>query len=149
MIWVSSKKSKSLRTHFFWPQISFRSQFWIAFTAPANQWKIFLNLYTNTKESVRSLTDGENQNDYGRHFLDKSGSSFEGQITIVASETELYETLIKTIHECCPDILIGYEIQRSSWGYLCRRAANLNINLTAKLSRMPQSSQNRFGGPEG
>ena len=35
------------------------------------------------------------------------------------------------------DILIGYEVQKSSWGYLVERAAALNINLTGQLSRIP------------
>ena len=35
------------------------------------------------------------------------------------------------------DILIGYEVQKLSWGYLMERAAALNINLTGQLSRIP------------
>ena len=107
--------------------------------------------------------DGPTQNSYGliatdsnyeegqnkRHILDASGSNFDGEILIVPNEEKLFESLIKTVGDYDPDILIGYEIQRSSWGYLCRRAANLNINLTAQLSRMPNNAQSRFAGPNG
>jgi len=34
------------------------------------------------------------------------------------------------------DILIGYELETSSWGYLVQRAAHHSINLTAQLSRV-------------
>lgn len=107
--------------------------------------------------------DGPKQNTYGiiatdsrnfdeknpNHLLTGTGSSFDGKIVTVATEAELFENLIRTVGVYCPDILIGYEIQRSSWGYLCRRAANLNINLTSELSRMPKSAQSRFAGPNG
>jgi DNA polymerase zeta len=36
-----------------------------------------------------------------------------------------------------PEILVGYEVQMSSWGYLIERAAKLGFNLAPKLSRMP------------
>ena len=106
--------------------------------------------------------DGPKQNSYGiiamnpefdeknpNSLLSGTGSSFDGKIETVATEVELFETFAKTVGDYCPDILIGYEIQRSSWGYLCRRAATLNMNLAAKLSRMPKSSQSRFAGQNG
>ena len=107
--------------------------------------------------------DGPKQNTYGiiatdsrnfdeknpNHLLTGTGSSFDGKIVTVATEAELFDNLIRTVGVYCPDILVGYEIQRSSWGYLCRRAANSNINLTAELSRMPKSAQSRFAGPNG
>lgn len=36
-----------------------------------------------------------------------------------------------------PDILLGYDVTMMSWGYLIDRAANLNVNLTNQLSRIP------------
>ena len=36
-----------------------------------------------------------------------------------------------------PDILIGYEIQMLSWGYLFDRARFLKIDLAPRLSRIP------------
>lgn len=45
--------------------------------------------------------------------------------------------IINLIHRYDADILIGYEVQKSSWGYLVERAAALNINLTGQLNRIP------------
>ena len=109
------------------------------------QWEIKSQQNTDGIIAKDSNFDEKNPN----HLLTGTGSSFDGKIVTVATEAELFENLIRTVGVYCPDILIGYEIQRSSWGYLCRRAANLNINLTSELSRMPKSAQSRFAGPNG
>lgn len=36
-----------------------------------------------------------------------------------------------------PDILLGYEVQMHSWGYLFQRAAALNVDLCRMISRVP------------
>ena len=36
-----------------------------------------------------------------------------------------------------PDILVGYEIQLLSWGYLLQRASTLNTNMAVAISRIP------------
>lgn len=36
-----------------------------------------------------------------------------------------------------PDILLGYEIQMHSWGYLLQRAAALSVDLCQMISRVP------------
>ena len=36
-----------------------------------------------------------------------------------------------------PDMIIGYEVQMLSWGYLIERARSLDINLCPMLSRIP------------
>lgn len=36
-----------------------------------------------------------------------------------------------------PDILVGYEVQMHSWGYLLQRAAVLGLDLCQQLSRVP------------
>lgn len=36
-----------------------------------------------------------------------------------------------------PDILLGYEVQMHSWGYLLQRAAALNVDLCQMISRVP------------
>jgi DNA polymerase elongation subunit (family B) len=102
--------------------------------------------------------------------LQTAGVEFEGNVTITYSERELFESFASIVQvlytfricfsykniknilfkEMSPDILVGYEVQRSSWGYLCRRAATLNINYAVNLSRMPSSTfESRFSGPNG
>lgn len=36
-----------------------------------------------------------------------------------------------------PDILLGYEVQMHSWGYLLQRAAALSVDLCQMISRVP------------
>lgn len=36
-----------------------------------------------------------------------------------------------------PDILVGYEVQMHSWGYLLQRASTLGVDLCQQLSRVP------------
>ena len=36
-----------------------------------------------------------------------------------------------------PDILVGYEVQMLSWGFLLQRANHLSWDLTTALSRLP------------
>ena len=59
------------------------------------------------------------------------------EVTYVSSESELLETLVTIVRRHDPDILMGYEVTMTSWGYLIDRAATLNINLTNQLSRTP------------
>lgn len=42
-----------------------------------------------------------------------------------------------------PDILVGYEVQMHSWGYLLQRAAVLGVDLCQQLSRVPGTSRGR------
>ncbi|KAJ6660281.1 hypothetical protein lerEdw1_017981 [Lerista edwardsae] len=44
-----------------------------------------------------------------------------------------------------PDILLGYEVQMHSWGYLLQRAAALDVDLCQMISRVPDDKkENRF-----
>ena len=42
-----------------------------------------------------------------------------------------------------PDICVGWEIQMFSWGYLLQRAAHLNVDLCAQISRIPGKDVNK------
>lgn len=54
----------------------------------------------------------------------------------VATELKLFEKLLEIIYFWDPDILAGYEIEMSSWGFLIHRCQNLNINFPSLLSRV-------------
>lgn len=67
------------------------------------------------------------------------------QITYVSNELMLFEELITVVRRYDPDMLLGYEVQMHSWGYLLQRSATLGVDLCQKLSRMPgDSKDNRF-----
>ena len=61
------------------------------------------------------------------------------KVRYVNTEQDLVRHLVKLVRECDPDILGGYEVQMSSWGYLMARAAVLGTNLCPLLSRVPSS----------
>ena len=78
------------------------------------------------------LYDNSEYSKFG--YLDKT--PFGVKIHKVPSEEMLFALFIDIIHKNDPDILVGYEIQSSSWGYLIERASVLHLNLISELSRM-------------
>ncbi|XP_068609589.1 DNA polymerase zeta catalytic subunit [Brachionichthys hirsutus] len=67
------------------------------------------------------------------------------QVTYATDEEKLFQELISVVRRFDPDILVGYEVQMSSWGYLLQRAAVLGADLCQQLSRVPgDSKENRF-----
>uniref|UniRef100_A0A8D0DBP9 DNA polymerase zeta catalytic subunit n=1 Tax=Sander lucioperca TaxID=283035 RepID=A0A8D0DBP9_SANLU len=67
------------------------------------------------------------------------------QVTYAADEKVLFQELITIMRRFDPDILVGYEVQMRSWGYLLQRAAALGVDLCQQLSRVPgDSKENRF-----
>ncbi|XP_020571620.1 DNA polymerase zeta catalytic subunit-like [Phalaenopsis equestris] len=58
-------------------------------------------------------------------------------LLIFTEEKLLLERFVEIISHFDPDILMGWEIQSSSLGYLAERALYLGMNLLKKLSRTP------------
>ncbi|GAV08432.1 hypothetical protein RvY_18121-2 [Ramazzottius varieornatus] len=56
-------------------------------------------------------------------------------IEYVASEVQLINSFIAVVQRWDPDIVLGYEIQLSSWGYLIERGTTLGIDMLHSLSR--------------
>ena len=48
----------------------------------------------------------------------------------------LLQAVVDLVKDIDPDILLGYEINSSSWGYLFQRAEIFQINFGAQLSRI-------------
>ena len=57
----------------------------------------------------------------------------------VKEEQEVIRSVVRLVRDVDPDILGGWEVQMSSWGYLLARAAVLGTNLCPLLSRVPSS----------
>ncbi|CAI9566961.1 unnamed protein product [Staurois parvus] len=67
------------------------------------------------------------------------------QITYASDEKDLFQKLLNLIRRYDPDILLGYEVQMHSWGYLLQRASALNVDLCKQISRIPEDkNENRF-----
>ncbi|RYP82523.1 hypothetical protein DL769_001629 [Monosporascus sp. CRB-8-3] len=62
------------------------------------------------------------------------------------SELDLMTRMVEIVRTHDPDILIGYEVHGSSWGYLIERARfKYDYNLCDEFSRMKSQSFGRFG----
>ncbi|XP_071334532.1 DNA polymerase zeta catalytic subunit isoform X2 [Trachinotus anak] len=67
------------------------------------------------------------------------------QVKCATDEKMLFQELITIMRRFDPDILVGYEVQMRSWGYLLQRATVLGVDLCQQLSRVPgDSKENRF-----
>lgn len=84
-------------------------------------------------------TDTTNKSEKGedleKTFLRRAGincKSFH-----FGKEVDMLLKFADFIQEMDPDIILGYEVQMLSWGYLIERAATLEINMCQRLSRIP------------
>jgi DNA polymerase zeta len=61
-------------------------------------------------------------------------------------ELDLINRIVDIVRQFDPDILAGYEVHNSSWGYLIERARmKYEYNLCDEISRMKSLSHGRFG----
>ncbi|KAK2584377.1 hypothetical protein KPH14_006763 [Odynerus spinipes] len=64
-------------------------------------------------------------------------------IQYVENEEDLLNNLITIIRRCDPDILLGWEVEVLSWGYVFQRALHLGFNLfSLHISRTPNNLSN-------
>jgi DNA polymerase zeta len=62
------------------------------------------------------------------------------------NELDVLNRLVDIVREYDPDILTGYEVHNTSWGYLIERARlQYEYNLCEELSRVKSQSHGRFG----
>ncbi|THW91666.1 putative DNA polymerase zeta catalytic subunit [Aureobasidium pullulans] len=62
------------------------------------------------------------------------------------NELDVLNRLVDIVREYDPDILTGYEVHNTSWGYLIERARlQYEFNLCEELSRVRSQSHGRFG----
>ena len=61
------------------------------------------------------------------------------EIKYATCEEDLFCNIVSLISECNPDILIGWELETLSWGYVLQRAGYLGANLATSISRIPGS----------
>ncbi|NWU99936.1 REV3L polymerase, partial [Upupa epops] len=67
------------------------------------------------------------------------------EVSYATDERALFQEVVNIVKRYDPDILLGYEVQMHSWGYLLQRAAALNVDLCQMISRVPdEKKENRF-----
>jgi DNA polymerase zeta len=79
--------------------------------------------------------------------ISRCKSSPDPNCEYFSTEMELIQGFLTFYHKCDPDILVGYEIEKSSWGYLMSRAVTLGFDIQSHLSRLkPIEKKNGDGG---
>ena len=77
---------------------------------------------------------------------EKISREFAVEVQEETSELDLIIRLVEIVRSYDPDILTGYEVHASSWGYLMERARlKYEYNLCDEFSRMKAQSHGRFG----
>lgn len=75
---------------------------------------------------------------YQRQCLSCDTLPLDFCMQIVNTEKELFQLVIERIRQIDPDIIVGYEVQKSSLGYLVQRAESaMGLDLLRELSRVP------------
>ncbi|KAI5777372.1 hypothetical protein EDC01DRAFT_713904 [Geopyxis carbonaria] len=68
------------------------------------------------------------------------------EVKVEQSESELYNAVIDLVRAHDPDILAGYEVHKSSWGYVIERAMHVNgFALHKELSRVKSHQRSVVG----
>lgn len=68
------------------------------------------------------------------------------QVQAEDNELDLINKMVDIVRAYDPDVLTGFEVHNSSWGYLIERARlRYEFNLTDEFSRMKAQSHGRFG----
>ncbi|KAG8123938.1 hypothetical protein E2320_019316, partial [Naja naja] len=94
------------------------------------------------KDRARSISSQGNREH--APLLARSGISGL-EVTYATDERALFQEVVNIIKRYDPDILLGYEVQMHSWGYLLQRAAALDVDLCQMISRVPDDKkENRF-----
>ena len=97
----------------------------------------------------RLVLEGEEKGQVGCIAVGLSRLEGVANVRKVDSELELVKAVVRLVRDADPDILGGWEVQMSSWGFLMARAATLGINLCPLLSRVPGSvKESKVGGVE-
>ncbi|KAK6496374.1 DNA polymerase zeta [Arthrobotrys musiformis] len=77
---------------------------------------------------------------------DKIRRIFPIEVDRESTELDLLLSLVRVVRDLDPDIITGYEVHNSSWGYLIERARlKYEFNLPDELSRVKTQSHGRFG----
>lgn len=76
----------------------------------------------------------------------KMAQQLDVEVQYEEDELDVINKMVDIVREFDPDILTGYEVHNSSWGYLIERSRlKYEYNLCDEFSRMKSQSHGRFG----
>ena len=70
------------------------------------------------------------------------------QVEVFQSEKALLEAFIEAVQALDPDIILGFEVQKGSLGYLADRAATMDLPLLKLVSRTPEVRRRPVNPPQ-
>lgn len=110
------------------------------------------NLMPDPKEDeISAIFYKTNYNNYFPNSKVESDGTFlnsctQNGATTFSSELEILIALVSLVEYVDPDILAGYEVHASSWGYIIERAKyKYGIDLVNRLSRVAHRHNNKVG----
>ena len=59
------------------------------------------------------------------------------------TELEMIASFVKTVQDHDPDLMVGHDVERGSWGYLMTRGQVYNLDMRRELSRVPHQVSSR------
>ncbi|KAJ4413199.1 DNA polymerase zeta [Didymella pomorum] len=79
-------------------------------------------------------------------LVERIAKQVKVEVEYEEDELDLINRIVDIVRQFDPDILTGYEVHNSSWGYLIERARmKFEYNLCDEISRMKSQSHGRFG----
>ncbi|KAJ7630949.1 hypothetical protein FB45DRAFT_917030 [Roridomyces roridus] len=94
--------------------------------------KILAAFYSFQRSDSTSLTSGMVV--VAQSSVPKVGDS---RLDLVATELDLLNHVVDIVRELDPDIVVGWEIQAASWGYLSSRGQEYGLDIAEEISRAP------------
>ncbi|XP_018398536.1 PREDICTED: DNA polymerase zeta catalytic subunit [Cyphomyrmex costatus] len=91
-----------------------------------------------TDEQIEHAAIIVNSNSISARLNKIHSTSARCPILYVATEQDAFNSLIKLIEQHNPDILLGWEVETLSWGYVFQRALHLGLNnFPVRISKVP------------
>ncbi|KAJ4525027.1 DNA polymerase zeta [Exophiala dermatitidis] len=115
---------------------------------------IFWCLQTDDEDVEANMTKGSKEGTHmgiiavgdQAHIAKRIGRTVPYDVEEEETELDALTRLVDIVRYYDPDILTGYEVHNSSWGYLIERArVKYDLNYCDELSRMKAQSHGRFG----
>ncbi|OBA24466.1 hypothetical protein METBIDRAFT_133826 [Metschnikowia bicuspidata var. bicuspidata NRRL YB-4993] len=97
------------------------------------------------KTGILAFAEAENNPILSKIFQNIA-SLTEFNIKTFSSERQMVEAFVQIVDQYDPDILSGYEVNASSWGYLCERFQEFHgVNLIPRLSKVNFKGNGKLG----
>ncbi|XP_029174369.1 DNA polymerase zeta catalytic subunit [Nylanderia fulva] len=99
---------------------------------------IYNDVSMDSNEQIEHGAIIVNSNSISARLTKMHSASAMCPILYVATEEDIFNSLVKLIEQYNPDVLLGWEVEAFSWGYVFQRASYLNLNnFPLRISKVP------------